>query len=160
MKKFLLIVFAVVIAAAVTYTAAGKSSEGLIDKAGEADLCADVAKVEIYAKGTSEDYTYVSTGAFNVYGCQIGSAGMIAAKVDNILGAAVFYDAKLALSDVLEAYGAKALSIDEENGCTVVYAYSKGCGYGVETDGNVVNMQIVLKEGATVVGSPLIMGSY
>ena len=47
MKKFLLIVFAVVIAAAVTYTAAGKSSEGLIDKAGEADLWADVAKGEI-----------------------------------------------------------------------------------------------------------------
>lgn len=160
MKKFLLIVFAVVVAATVTYTAAGRSSAGLIAKAEDADLRAGVAKVEIYAKGASEEYTYVSTGAFNVYGCQMSSAGTIVEKVDSVLGAAVFYDEKLPLSDVLGAYGAKALSIYEENGYTVVYAYSEGCGYGVETDGNVVNMQIVLKEGATVVGSPLIMGSY
>lgn len=160
MKKFLLIVFAVVIAATVTFAAAGNPSEGIIDKATNARLGAEVAKVEIYAKGGSEDYTYFSTGAFNVYDCKIGSAGIIAAKVDNILGAAVFYDEKMQLSDVLEAYGAKALSIDEENGYTVVYAYSEGCGNGVKADGKVINMQIVLKKGATVVGSPLIMGSY
>ena len=114
MKKFLLIVFAVVIAAAVTYTAAGKSSEGLIDKAGEADLCADVAKVEIYAKGTSEDYTYVSTGAFNVYGCQIGSAGMNAAKMGNNLGVAVLFCSKLVLFDLFEASGVKDFMAGEK----------------------------------------------
>lgn len=160
MKKFLLLVFAVAVAATVTCTAAGRSSEGLIDKAQEADLIAGVSKVEIYATGESEEFTYVPTGVFNVYGCQIESAGMIIENVDNILGAAVFYDEKLALSDVLDAYGAKALSIDERDGYTTVYAYSEGCGYGVEADGRVVNVQIVLKEGATVVGSPLIMGSY
>lgn len=160
MKKFLLIILIVAVAATITYTAAGRSSEGLIEKAENASLCANIDKVEIYAKGVNDDYTYASTGAFNVYGCKIGGAGIIAKNVDNILGAAVFYDRELVLTDVLKAYGAKSLSIHKDGDVITVYAYAKGCGYGVETDGMTVNMQIVLKEGCTVIGSPLIMGSY
>ena len=80
--------------------------------------------------------------------------------MDNILGAAVFYGRRLLLSDVLKEYGAEALSVRKDGDVVTVYAYAKGCGYGVETDGMTVNLQIVLKEDATVIGSPLIMGSY
>lgn len=160
MKKFMLIILAVAVAAAITYTATGRSSEGLIEKADSAQLSADIAKVEVYAKGESDVYTYTEAGAFNVYRCNLRGAGIIVSEVDNILGAAVFYDRELTLSEVLEAYGAKSLSVQKTQDCTIVYAYSQGCGYGVETDGKTVNMQIVLKDGSTVVGCPLIMGSY
>lgn len=160
MKKFMLIILAVVTAAVITYAAAGSSSEGLIEKAESAGLSADIQKVEVYAKGANGNFTYTDAGAFNVYGCNLGGAGIILENVDNILGAAVFYDRELRLSDVLEAYGARSLTIHKTENCTIVYAYSEGCGYGVEADGKTVNLQIVLKDGATVVGSPLVMGSY
>lgn len=160
MKKFMLIVLAVVVAATVTYAAAGRSSEGLVDKAENAALNADIRKVEVYAKGESQSFTYTGTGAFNVYTCDLAGAGTVLSDVDGVLGAAVFYDGRLTLSDVLEEYGATAISIEEGENCTLVYAYAKGCGRGVVSDGRQINMQIVLKEDATVVGSPLVMGSY
>lgn len=160
MKKFMLIVLAVVVAATVTYAAAGRSSEGLVQKAENAALGAPVRKVEVYATGQSKSFTYTGTGAFNVYTCNLSGAANVIDGVDGVLGAAVFYDAKLTLSDVLEEYGAKAVSIEKGEDCTLIYAYSEGCGRGVVTDGKKINLQIVLKENATVVGSPLVMGSY
>lgn len=160
MKKFMLIVFAVAIAAAITYTAANGYTDEFIEKTQNAGLSAGVEKVEVYAKGLNEDYTYTSTGAFYVYGCKLSSAGIITANVDNILGTAVFYDRELALSDVLEAYGACSVIIQSAEDCINVYAYADGLGQGVEIDGKAINVQIVLKEGKTVVGCPLVMGSY
>ena len=160
MKKFMLVILAVVVAAVITFAATGRSSEGLIEKAQSAELGINVSRVEVYAKGACDDYTYTQTGAFNIYGCKLSGAGIIVANVDNILGTAVFYDAELRLSDVLEQYGAKSMIIQSGENCVNVYAYAKGCGYGVEIDGERVNMQIVLKDGQTVIGCPLVMGSY
>lgn len=160
MKKFLIVVLAVVIAAAVTYTATGSACEGMIEKAEKAELGAKIAKVEVYSTNADDDYTYASTGAFYVYGCDLNNAGIIAAKVGNILGTAVFYDAETELSKVLDAYKAEKLSVQKEKDFTIVYAYSEGCGKGVVTDGMTVNLQIVIKGDSTIVGSPLIMGSY
>lgn len=159
MKKFMLVLFVVAVAAAVTWTAAQGSVDGFVQKACDARL-ASVERVEVYAKGADKNYTYTATGAFNIYASELSAAGIIVSDVDNILGAAVYYDDELSLDDVLEAYDAVSLIIQSGEDCVIVYGYSDGCGKTVSVDGKKVNVQIVLKKGRTVVGSPLIMGSY
>lgn len=160
MKKFTLTVFVLIIAAIITYTAATQSGVVFAEKCGECLLSYNVKKTEVYSKECDKGLTFTDAGSFYVYRCKLQDAGMIADKLGNILGVAVFYDGEIALSEVLGQYDAKAVVIDTDQGFTNVYAYSDKLGKGVMLDGEEINIQIAIKDGQTVVGSPLIIGSY
>ena len=59
-----------------------------------------------------------------------------------------------------QKFGAKLLFTEQVDGATSYYLYSPALGGGVSLKGEKVNLQIAVGGGQTVVGTPLIFGSW
>lgn len=65
------------------------------------------------------------------------------------------------IGEAIDNLNAKVVKTEYlDDGTTVIYAYSKLINEKVEVDGKKVNLQIATKDERTVIGWPLIIGSY
>ena len=62
--------------------------------------------------------------------------------------------------ELVQKYGAKLLFTERAGGATSYYLYSPGLGGGVSLGGQRVNLQIAVRDGQTVAGTPLIFGGW
>lgn len=63
-------------------------------------------------------------------------------------------------AEFAEKYCAKLLFTEHLNGVTSYYLYSPKFGGGISLGGEVINLQIAVSDGQTVVGTPLIFGGW
>ncbi len=59
-----------------------------------------------------------------------------------------------------QKFGAELLFTEQAGGATSYYLYSPALGRGISVKGETVNLQIAVGGGRTVVGTPLIFGSW
>ncbi len=62
--------------------------------------------------------------------------------------------------ELVQKYGANLLFTESVSGVTSYYLYSPKLGGGLSLGGEVVNLQIAVRDGQTVVGTPLIFGGW
>lgn len=159
MKKFILIILAILIATAVTYSSDNADDvQTMTEKTQK--YFSNIQKVEIYSKDVCENANYIQTGVFNIYECNLQNAGMIAKNMDKLLGVAMFMDRQLSADELLKNFNAEIIDSTQDSSLKIIYAYSPLLDNGVEIDNKKVNLQIAVGQNKTVIGSPLIMGAY
>jgi len=78
----------------------------------------------------------------------------------SITGESIEIENSLSVQQILDEFDAKILFIEKLDGGVSYYAYSKKLKYQTTFSGEKINLHFHLSEGRTVIGTPLIFGSF
>ncbi|MBQ8615225.1 MAG: YwmB family TATA-box binding protein [Clostridia bacterium] len=111
-----------------------------------------------YFSGTYTVYTSNSTGTDSV---DLGFCYMNSKPVaDHVVGESMVI-INFEVGDAIKTLNAKIVKTEYlEDGTTVIYAFTNLIPEKVQVSGRNVNLQIATKEERTVIGWPLILGSF
>lgn len=105
---------------------------------------------------------YIAYSADRTKGVDLGFCSMMYDDVDNeeIVGESITIS-NIEIISVLETLNAKLIKTECLDDSTIVlYAYSDKIKDSVKVDDQLVNLQIACKDSITVIGWPLILGSF
>lgn len=110
-----------------------------------------------YFSGEYSVYTSTnSDGAINLGFCYMSTNP----GQENVLGESMKIE-QFEVGTALETLNAKVVKTEYlDDGTTVIYAYSQLIDETVKAYGHNVNLQIAIKDEKTIIGWPLILGSY
>jgi len=109
----------------------------------------------------SGDYTVYTSGDNGENSVDLGFCYMNSQKVSgHIIGESMVIE-RLEVGSALTTLKAKVIKTEYlEDGTVVIYAYTTLINDKVDVSGNRVNLQIATRDNRTVIGWPLILGSY
>ena len=100
---------------------------------------------------------YLSSYSSN---CRIENTNLNKCFYLSSTGESVEIDSEIPYTEIFDFYNAKTVFIEDHFGGESYYGYSSKIKYSVKLNGKRVNIHVVKKSGKTVIGIPLIYGSF
>ena len=109
----------------------------------------------------SGEYTVYTSNKSGTDSVNLGFCYMNSQKVDEHIVGESMVIKNLEVSSAIQTLNAKVIKTEYlEDGTTVIYAFTNLIEEKVNVSGNLINIQIAIKEERTVIGWPLILGSF